>query len=179
MVVYSDASAKQNHLGAAAVTLDDNKNIVESRQVDIGPRNHWPIHAAELIGIYYSIELTKTCSLGNQCAATNRPLVTIISDSQSVPKAIANPAKRTNQQIIYAIFRAANNLKTQGISLRLQWIPGHCSNPGNDKADHLAKEAVGFNVSHPFQRSVNEEKRFYQDKILAEWETEWRSSAKG
>ena len=53
------------------------------------------------------------------------------------------------------------------------------NNPGNDKADRLAKEAVGFNVSHPFRRSVNGEKRFYQDKILAEWETEWRSSAKG
>ena len=41
------------------------------------------------------------------------------------------------------MFGAANNLKTRGISLRLQWIPGHCSNPGNDMADHLAKEAVG------------------------------------
>lgn len=98
---------------------------------------------------------------------------------RSVLEAIINPAKRTSQKIIYAIFRAANNLKTQGISLRLQWIPGHCSNSGSDKADRLAKEAVGSNVSHPFQRSVNGKKRYHQDKILAEWENQWRSSSRG
>ncbi|KAJ5827578.1 hypothetical protein N7447_004341, partial [Penicillium robsamsonii] len=29
----------------------------------------------------------------------------------------------------------------EGIALCLQWIPGHCNNPGNDAPDRLAKEA--------------------------------------
>jgi hypothetical protein len=65
------------------------------------------------------------------------------------------------------------------MSLRLQWIPGHCSNTGNDAADRLAKEAVGSHKSHPFQSLLNGDKRFYQDKILAEWENEWNGSTKG
>jgi hypothetical protein len=33
IVVYSDASAREGHLGAAAVTLDSNLQVIESQQV--------------------------------------------------------------------------------------------------------------------------------------------------
>jgi hypothetical protein len=56
-VVYSDASASQDHLGAAAVILNHIMEITDSRQVGIGMKTHWSIHAAELIGIYLAIEL--------------------------------------------------------------------------------------------------------------------------
>jgi DNA repair protein RadC len=56
-VVYCDASERQERLGAAAVTLDHNQRILQSRQLYIGTKEHWSVHAAELIGIYQSLEL--------------------------------------------------------------------------------------------------------------------------
>ncbi|EED12026.1 endonuclease/reverse transcriptase, putative [Talaromyces stipitatus ATCC 10500] len=56
-VVYSDASGHDNHLGAAAVVLDRNQNIVASRKTAIGSMAHWSIHIAELIGVYDAISI--------------------------------------------------------------------------------------------------------------------------
>jgi hypothetical protein len=105
--------------------------------------------------------------------------VTIICDSKSALQAIANPSNNSRQHIVNAILKAARNLKAQDISLRLQWIPGHCNNPGNDAADRLAREAVGPNRSHPFQNLISREKSFIRDRIPVEWENEWKVSNKG
>src|ERR1700751_1294007 len=72
---------------------------------------------------------------------------------------------------------AAKSLRNK--SINLQWILGHCNNPGNDTADRLAKEAVGPHKSHPFQNLVTGDQRLYRDKILREWENEWKGSEKG
>jgi len=37
IVVYSDASGREGHLGTAIVALDDNLDVVESQQVQVGP----------------------------------------------------------------------------------------------------------------------------------------------
>jgi hypothetical protein len=36
IVIYSDASGREGHLGVTVVVLDDNQNIIESRQVQAG-----------------------------------------------------------------------------------------------------------------------------------------------
>jgi hypothetical protein len=94
-VVYSDASATQDHVGAAAVILDHNTEVTDYRQVNIGPKTHWSIHAAELIGIYYAIELVIPRSSERQGSlASQSRKITIICDSQSAIKAVANPSNR-------------------------------------------------------------------------------------
>jgi ribonuclease HI len=140
-VVYSDASEHQGHLGAAAVILDDNESPLDTRQTGIGLRSHWSIPTAELIGIYLAMELIKTHAAGTQNSSAQRPLTrTIICDSQSALKAILNPSNKAGQHIVHSIFEAATDLQSAGVSVRLQWIPGHCNNPGNDRADRLAKQ---------------------------------------
>jgi hypothetical protein len=39
------------------VALDDNSEIVESQQVQVGPMDRWSVHVAELIGIFYAISI--------------------------------------------------------------------------------------------------------------------------
>jgi len=56
-VVYSDSSVNQSYVGSAAVLLNHNKEIIDYRQVSVGPKTHWSVHVGELIGIYYAIEL--------------------------------------------------------------------------------------------------------------------------
>jgi DNA repair protein RadC len=37
------------------VALDDNLEITESQQVQVGSMDHWSVYVAELIGIFYAV----------------------------------------------------------------------------------------------------------------------------
>lgn len=97
----------------------------------------------------------------------------------SALQAIANSWNKSGQRIIQAILQSARELNTRGIPLRLQWVPGHCDDPGNDAADRLAKEAVGPDKLHPFQHLLSREKGYTRRKIREEWRQEWKASKKG
>jgi ribonuclease HI len=179
-VIYSDASGRKGLLGAAAVVLNGDQALADSRQVSIGPMANWSVHAAELIGIFYAISLVlKTVRLRPTAATTPvHETTTILCDNASALQAIRNPRNKSGQRIIYAILQAAAELKARGIPLRLQWIPGHSDNPGNDAADKLAKEAVGPDKMHPFCRLASQERTAIRKNIHREWEQEWRTSKK-
>jgi hypothetical protein len=71
IAVYSDASGRNNHLGTVAVQLNENQEVMESRQLSLGPMTNWSVHAAELIGIFYAISLVlKTVNLRPTAATT-------------------------------------------------------------------------------------------------------------
>jgi hypothetical protein len=57
IIVFSDASGREGHLGAAVAVLDNSLQIVESQQVQVGPIDRWSVHIAELICIYYAISV--------------------------------------------------------------------------------------------------------------------------
>jgi ribonuclease HI len=140
-VIYLDTSGQKGHLRAAAVMLNENQGVADSQQVSIASMANWSVHAAELIGIFYAVSLVlKTARLRPTDETTpEHKTRTILCDNMSALQAIKNPHNNSRQQIIYAILQAASELKAQGIPLRLQWIPGHSNNPGNNAADSLAK----------------------------------------
>ena len=143
IVVYSDASGRHGHLGAAVAVLNDSLETTDSIQVQVGPMDRWSVHAAELIGILYAINVINKVALRHwRTSHTRVRSATILSDSKSALQAVQNPGNKSAQQIIHAILQAARNTKTHGTSIRLQWIPGHCEMPGNDTAELLAKEAA-------------------------------------
>jgi hypothetical protein len=117
------------YLGAAVVTLDHSKEITKLSANQRWTKNLLVIYLAKPIAIYHAIRLIKTGCLIEQGSATEQclitqplPKITIISDSQSALKAIANPSNPPNeasQHIIYEILHAANRLKANGISIRL------------------------------------------------------------
>ncbi|KAI3109765.1 hypothetical protein CBS147330_9936 [Penicillium roqueforti] len=101
---------------------------------------------------------------------------TILCDSRSALQAIKSVRNRSGQRIVHAIHQAATEVQTADIALRLQWVPGHCDNPGNDAADRMAKHAASPGKSHPFRSLLTREKAFVRGKIAAQWEQEWRTS---
>ena len=180
ITVFSDASGQHNHLGAAVVALDQSQNITQYQKICISSMEHWSIYTAELMAIYYAISLILKIGMENQDTPVDKPEpATILSDSMSALQAISNAWNKSGQRIIQAIQQSAQELKVQGIPLHLQWVPGHCSDPGNKVADQLAKEAVGPEKEHPFQHLLSQEKGFIHNKIQEEWEQEWKTSKNG
>ena len=57
IVVYSHATGREGHLGAAVAALDNNLQVVEARQVQVGPIDRRSVHVAQLIGIVYAISV--------------------------------------------------------------------------------------------------------------------------
>jgi ribonuclease HI len=171
IVVYSDASGREGHLGAA---------VVESRQLQVGPMDRWSVHVAELIGVFYAISVV--CKIAHELSnglGRRRKSATILCDSRSALQATQNVRNKSGQRIVHAILQAATEVQAKGIALRLQWVPGHCNNPGNDAADRLAKDAAYPGKSHPFRPLLSRESARLRGNILNQWEQEWKSSNKG
>ena len=98
--------------------------------------DRWSVHVAELIGIFLAISSVLKVAHQHQRAVHSRAtMVTILCDSKSALQTIQNPSNKSGRQIIHAVLQAATEIQAQGIALHLQWIPGHCDNPGNDAAD--------------------------------------------
>lgn len=138
------------------------------------------MHAAELIGILYAINIINKIALQTQTSTgAHARSATILSDSMSALQAIQNSGTKSAQRIIHAVIQADMNTKAHGIAVRLQWIPGHSEAPGNEAADRLAREAAIPGKTHPFSPLISREKAFIRKTVHAQWEKEWKETTKG
>ena len=103
--------------------------------------------------------------------------IVIFTDSMSTLKAL--DSSEFSQIGIEALAISINNLLTSyDIQLLLQWIPGHCDLPGNERADKLAKE--GANQEQPENpASYNNIRRILKRKTKEEWLKRWRDGETG
>ncbi|OQE48141.1 hypothetical protein PENNAL_c0579G06940, partial [Penicillium nalgiovense] len=95
---------------------------------------------------------------------------TILCDSRSALQTIQNVKNKSGQRIVHAILQEASEVQAKHITLRLQWMPGHCENAGNDTADRLAKDAAQPGKTHTFRPLLSRENALIH---------EWKSSTKG
>lgn len=101
LVVYSDASRREGHLGAAVVALGNNLEVVESQQVQMGPKDRWSVHVAELIGIFHAISTVFKIAHVRTRPSEGTTTATILCDSKSALQAIRNPGNKSGQRIIH------------------------------------------------------------------------------
>ncbi|KAK9847082.1 hypothetical protein MYU51_020481 [Penicillium brevicompactum] len=107
IVVNSDASGRQDHLGAAAVALDGNLEIIEGQQIQVGSTNRWSVHVAELIGIFYVIGIVFKIAHQRLRLIDGQQSVTTLCDSRSALQAVQSARNKSGQRIVHAILQAA------------------------------------------------------------------------
>jgi hypothetical protein len=91
IVVYSDTSGRDGHLGAAVVALGKDQEIIESQQVQMRPMDYWLVHVVELIGIFYTISTVSKMFHQRLSDTDSRPTIaTILYDSKSALRVIQN-----------------------------------------------------------------------------------------
>jgi ribonuclease HI len=153
-VIFTNATEKNKHFGAAAVILNQHNSVQSSRQTSIGAKTHWSIHLADLSAISSAIDM-----INNTQEITNNGAFTIVSDSRSALQAIAHPSNKSGQGIVWTIINKAERLQSQGVQIDLHWIPGRSGTPGNDAANKIAKEAAGPEERHCFRRPLTSQKQ--------------------
>jgi len=179
-VIYTDASAKDSNLGAAVVMTSRSDKQQHFRQIGVGSSRNWTVHAAELIAIHQAAEIIDEETPGETSDGIDvEKTVTVVSDSQTALRAIANPTSKSGQGIVRQILQQVKALRKRRIKVRLHWIPGHSGNEGNETADLLAKQAVNAEEHHDFRHLVSAHRRRSHQKIQEEWRQEWGTTQKG
>ena len=181
MKIYSDGSAHDGNVGAAAI-LTKNGKTLRTLHYHLGSVDEHTVFEAELAGILMGLHLIETNLRGNISFA-------IGVDNQAAIKALTSKFNKPGQYLAAEAFKAATRLrKTRGkkYSLTFRWTAGHLGIPGNEEADEEAKKAAEGATSDPKSLPKTLRKQLKRSKsaaLQAEsaarkaiWRREWASS---
>jgi ribonuclease HI len=135
VVIYSDGSAHDGHVGAAAHRVRRDGTTRELKPY-LGRDMHYTVHAAEGVGIILAAHLIRT--------EPNAPRrVSIGVDNQAVIMGCHRYRHGRGQWAIDTFRQKVHELqRLTDMTLTVRWTPGHIGIAGNEAADELAKAAA-------------------------------------
>ena len=176
--VYSDGSAQDGKVGAAAVLIRAGK---ETRKLHfhLGTTEQHTVFEAELVGLILGLQLIKT--------EKTRTSYALGADNQAALTAVATPSNRSGHYLAALFLKMAASIqKTNGTanySLRLRWTAGHVKIEGNELADEEAKLASEGTTSEAtlLPRILKKQLKFnksaakqaHKAKLKRTWQKEW------
>ena len=152
---YTDGSKSDNYTGAAF--------LVDETNVKMRLYEESSVLTAELIAILKACEHALQFYSNEECVIFTDSLSSLLLLNSVNPKTFCNIA-----------IHIQNILLRQKEKLKLQWIPGHRSIPGNDKADMLAKTAVNEPYT-PMSLPVEDYNKVIISKMYKEWYKTWHN----
>ncbi|KAJ5240521.1 uncharacterized protein N7469_002112 [Penicillium citrinum] len=174
IVVFSDASGRDGHLGAAAIALNNNGDVVESQQVQVGPMERWSVHVAELIGIFHAINIRTS---EQEREIKRQPQQSSATAGQHYRQSRMQQRSQDN-----GLFTQSTKLlqrsKVQELRCVFNGCQGIAVTPAMT-ADRMAKEAARPGKSHSFRPLLTRERASIRSNIIAQWRQEWRLASKG
>ena len=167
IIAYSDGSMCQDKVGTGAVIYIPGLPAIE---LSIPMGCQVEVYDAELLGIKIAANKALHTIKSNGWKRKN---VWIFVDNQAAIRRVTSLHHGPGQEIAIEIANISNQLKTLHCDLLIQWVPGHTSIPGNEKADELAKHATEQQPPREYQTSLSYLKRVVRGKMIEEWKDWW------
>ena len=152
--IYTDGSKDEDGVGAACFSS------TEERQK--GLNYCASIFSAEASALEMALDSAR--------ASTKRKHL-ILSDSLSLLQAVKNGNLKDVR--ILKIYEKLVKVENRGKTVVLAWIPGHCGISGNEKADHLAKEATGLRTSREMKIPTSDFKPIFKKELENMFNNNW------
>ena len=180
--VYSDGSAHDGKVGAAAVLQREGKQD-RTLKLHLGTMEQHTVYEAELVGMIMGLHLIKT-------EAKNKTKCVLNVDNQAALVAINSEMKKSGQHLAANVLQIAKQLKesrgSRNFRLTFRWSAGHVGIPGNEEADIAAKAAADGDSSDrkdlpPCLRkeighSLSATRQALNEKLKSRWTANWAKS---
>ena len=141
--VYSDGSALNGKVGAAAILIRQGK-ADRILRLCLGTTKQHTVPEAEMVGLILGLHLIAT-------EKRNRKSCAIGLDNQSAIRALQTELTNPGHHLAAEALRIAKHLRSRNgnekYSLKIRWTAGHVGIEGNEKADKEAKRAAEGNSS--------------------------------
>ena len=187
--VYSDGSAIDGKVGAAAVLLRAGRTT-RTLHFHLGAEDKHTVHVAEMVGILLGLQLISTERKGGTTFALG-------VDNQAAIKAFKSNLRSPGHHVAREALKLAHRIqnkktkkkKKSKYALTLRWTAGHEGIEGNEIVDREAKKAADGLTSDksllppylkkPLLINPSAIKRAYNDILKSEWTNAWRRSERG
>ena len=179
--IYTDGSAHDGKVGAAAIMFKDGKKIGNLRY-HLGKDSEHTVFEAELIGILLGLQLIRDKRLSNLT-------YTIGVDNQAAIKSLTSKMDKSGHYLAAEILDTALKLqKSMGkkYSLSIRWTAGHSGIEGNEEVDEEAKAAAEGQTSDtaqlpkllrkPLKVSRSAARQKLNEHIKEKWVKAWKKS---
>ena len=183
--VFSDGSAMEGKVGAAAILLRAGKPA-RALHFHLGSEDKHTVHEAELVGILLGLHLISTESKNGTTFALG-------SDNQAAIKAfqsnLRSPGHHLAREALCLAHQILHKKRKTKYALTIRWTAGHEGIEGNEAADREAKKAAeGLTTEptdlpaylrKPLLTNPSALKRAHSDRLKHKWTTTWRQSERG
>ena len=173
LLVYSDGSMKNIHgfrrVGAGAVGYHSGNEIFN---LEMGLGSRAEVFDGELAALHMGFIRAFSYARNHQ----EIKHIHLFADNKSAIQTIDNPQPRPGQLRCYLLLKKIHEFLDQQFDHRvsISWIPGHRDIKGNEKADELAKKAVG--LASQESPTLSNARRRSKEKLLYRWIQDWRNT---